>query len=447
MSPVLVYPTARAPRQRLEDGVQKRLEDEAARYWDAFYRVNEDRFFKDRHYLAAEFPELAAGPCVVLEVGCGVGNTVAPLLHDNAQAAVHCCDFSPRAVEIVRAHEMYATGRVNAFVADIVRDDLPRTGGVAPGSVDVCTMIFVLSAVAPRRMRAALANVAQCLKEGGGVVAFRDYAEGDLAQMRFTGEWQRGGGASVRERRRQMGSDEGRFYARGDGTCCHFFNEEDLAALFESVGFERRYVRTIEKVVENKAKKVSMYRRWIQAVFVLRDRQRAQEVLRQPRSPSSEPSQPARDEGAQVSCGHIWREFVARLASVGECPAAGRSVRVLHASEDDGREGCGCTLECSRQGASLKGHGGAEVVFFCDKITHPDPDDIMRRCAAAMKRHVGARAYLMIDCDTAHPLSHDLGEAARLRGLRTPAANGFERWALGGAPVHLCLLQWHPLSL
>ena len=45
-----------------------------------------------------------------MQVGCGAGNTVYPALEVNPELTVYACDFSPRAVEIVKAHPDYASG-------------------------------------------------------------------------------------------------------------------------------------------------------------------------------------------------------------------------------------------------------------------------------------------------------------------------------------------------
>jgi len=86
-----------------------------------------------------------------MQVGCGVGNTSFPLLEVNPRAFVHACDFSPTAVACVMGHPSYDGTRLRAFVADITTDRLADEVGV--GSVDICTMIFVLSAISPSKMK------------------------------------------------------------------------------------------------------------------------------------------------------------------------------------------------------------------------------------------------------------------------------------------------------
>lgn len=75
----------------------KRLEIDARRNWDIFYKQNTTNFYKDRHYLAREFVELsqhleqikqqqstaeaaAADEITLLDLGCGVGNAFWPLI-------------------------------------------------------------------------------------------------------------------------------------------------------------------------------------------------------------------------------------------------------------------------------------------------------------------------------------------------------------------------------
>lgn len=45
-----------------------KYEQKASYYWDAFYKRNKNKFFKDRHYFDREFPELTQGPATVVEV-------------------------------------------------------------------------------------------------------------------------------------------------------------------------------------------------------------------------------------------------------------------------------------------------------------------------------------------------------------------------------------------
>ncbi|XP_021907622.1 LOW QUALITY PROTEIN: uncharacterized protein LOC110821949 [Carica papaya] len=227
-----------------------KYERDAKKYWDIFYKRHQDRFFKDRHYLDKEWGDyFEGGNKVILEVGCGAGNTIFPLFTTYPDIFVHACDFSPRAINLVKTHKDFVETRVNAFVSDLTIDDLSKQ--ISPSSVDIISMIFVLSAVSPEKMPLVLQNVRKVLKPNGCVL-FRDYAVGDLAQERLTGK-------------DQKISDN--FYVRGDGTRAFYFSNDFLSSLFKENGFDVQELGLCCKQVENRSKELVMNRRWVQAVF------------------------------------------------------------------------------------------------------------------------------------------------------------------------------------
>ncbi|XP_022227009.2 tRNA N(3)-methylcytidine methyltransferase METTL6 [Drosophila obscura] len=216
-----------------------KLEVEAQRHWDIFYKRNETRFFKDRHWTTREFQELldqsdireAEQRRTLLEVGCGVGNLVFPLLEEQCREegnkeSVPCgrfyfyaCDFSPRAVDFVRANPLYDASNITAFQCDITTQQVHEH--IPAGSLDVCTMIFVLSAIHPHKFEAVVQNLWRLLKPGG-LVLFRDYGLYDMAQLRFKP------GNKIAEN----------LYVRQDGTRSYYFAEQEVAHLFTRSGFE-----------------------------------------------------------------------------------------------------------------------------------------------------------------------------------------------------------------
>lgn len=210
-----------------------KLEIDAQRNWDIFYKRNETRFFKDRHWTTREFQELLDQEefhekRTLFEVGCGVGNLVFPLLEEqtseegcfsNSRFFFYACDFSPRAVEFVRSNPLYDPSQISAFQCDIttqqVHDHIP------PSSVDICTLIFVLSAIHPQKFKDVVQNLGKLLKPGG-LLLFRDYGLYDMAQLRFKP------GNKIAEN----------LYVRQDGTRSYFFSEEEVSKLFQENGFE-----------------------------------------------------------------------------------------------------------------------------------------------------------------------------------------------------------------
>ncbi|CAD6593157.1 MAG: hypothetical protein ASARMPRED_007091 [Alectoria sarmentosa] len=209
----------------VSDFDKARFNNNPDKWWNQFYSNNTSNFFKDRKWLQQEFPVLSkltakdAGPSTILEVGAGAGNTAFPILkaNENEGLMIHACDFSKKAVELIRANEAYDPEHMQASVWDISSEDLPP--GVQEGSVDVVLLVFIFSALSPKQWGAAVRSIWRVLKPGGEV-CLRDYGKGDLTQVRF-------------KKGRLL---EENFYIRGDGTRVYFFEEDELRRIWGGAG-------------------------------------------------------------------------------------------------------------------------------------------------------------------------------------------------------------------
>ncbi|KAB0376526.1 hypothetical protein FD755_010970, partial [Muntiacus reevesi] len=284
-----------AERKVQENSTQRVCQEKqinANKHWNDFYKIHENGFFKDRHWLFTEFPELAPSQnhlnnllsenkrsevyeyyrsgedgsdlimeeqhscssvslgdktqpplmeesvtqklrhldiCAnefpgssatyrILEVGCGVGNTVFPILQTNNDPSLfgYCCDFSSTAVELVKTNSAYDPSRCFAFVNDLCDED--KSYPMPENSLDVTILIFVLSAIIPDKMQNAINRLSRLLKPGG-IMLLRDY------------------GQCLSEN----------FYVRGDGT---------------------RVQNLVDRRLQmNRGKQLTMYRVWIQCKY------------------------------------------------------------------------------------------------------------------------------------------------------------------------------------
>ncbi|WWC59668.1 uncharacterized protein I303_102230 [Kwoniella dejecticola CBS 10117] len=326
------------------EGLRDGYNSKPAHYWDKFYALHEEGFFKDRQWLRLEFPELVAcseadaGPKIVLEVGCGAGNTVFPLLmrNENPDLHIYATDYSARAVEVVKANKMYpraehGLGELHASVWDITSKpssssssssssrtttssvtspnsssstpasasasasstSAPMTSsssttleqgvstlsldreadegyslpeGIQPGTVDVISVIFVLSALHPKEWDQAIRNLYTALKPGG-LLLIRDYGRHDLAQLRI-------------KKDRLLDPEIPNLYIRGDGTRVYFFEKEELERMLvqsqegpkegeEERGVEKKMFEVLQlgedrRLLVNRKEKKQMYRIWLQ---------------------------------------------------------------------------------------------------------------------------------------------------------------------------------------
>ncbi|XP_050436513.1 tRNA N(3)-methylcytidine methyltransferase METTL6 [Adelges cooleyi] len=227
------------------------LDKYAKKHWDIFYKRNGDRFFKDRHWTTREFTQLLGdnnGIKQILEIGCGVGNFIYPLIADGINAEFFACDFSPRAIECLKSNLSYNPSVINAFTCDIVEDELVTH--IPENSLDMVTSIFVLSAVNPDNHQAVVLNIHKVLKIGG-LLLFRDYGLHDMAQLRFKP------GHKIADN----------FYMRQDGTRSYFFSIEYLRNLFITNGFKECSNKYVCKRTVNVKEEIDVPRRFIQATF------------------------------------------------------------------------------------------------------------------------------------------------------------------------------------
>lgn len=286
----------------VSDFDKKRFNSMPEKWWNVFYRNNKTNFFKNRKWLAQEFPILStigaedAPAATVLEVGAGAGNSAFPILQNskNPRLKIHACDFSKTAVDLIRAHELYNPDLIQADVWDVASAPTSENSGLPPGlsegSVDVVLMIFIFSALNPKQWDQAVRNIWRVLKPGGQVL-FRDYGRGDLAQVRF-------------KKGRYM---EENFYVRGDGTRVYFFEQEELEGIWGGIrtpqdeppskaedgdeddgaelakkaadldisieptdprpAFDIAHFGVDRRMLVNRQRRLKMYRCWMQAVF------------------------------------------------------------------------------------------------------------------------------------------------------------------------------------
>ncbi|XP_062084430.1 uncharacterized protein LOC133790704 isoform X3 [Humulus lupulus] len=265
--------------------------------WKRFHiRHSSGKFFKERRYLLKEFPELVSCKenSKVLEVGCGNGSTILPILRGNENIIVYACDCSSeileRAKEIVNDSNVVALrNRFHPFYCDLSVTRFPswlacnqcrdlnlqtqqsclsdvrinnnnkansddayslEGSGCCKGGVDFITLIFTLSAIPLQEMPVSIKECFSILKPGG-LLLFRDYGLYDMTMLRF-------------EKSQRVGFRE---YNRSDGTRSYFFSLDIVRDLFVGAGFTEVELDYCCINSVNRRKGKSMQRVWVHGKF------------------------------------------------------------------------------------------------------------------------------------------------------------------------------------
>uniref|UniRef100_A0A1I8BS88 tRNA N(3)-methylcytidine methyltransferase n=1 Tax=Meloidogyne hapla TaxID=6305 RepID=A0A1I8BS88_MELHA len=232
-----------------------KLEKDAQKNWDRFYKRNSSNFFKDRNWTKKEI-ELLCGDVslnenlLFLDAGCGCGNTIFPLTKSFPQWSFYGVDFSKNAISLLekRAEELDVSVQVRVF--DLTSENIQELN--LP-QMDIISLVFVLSTISKEGQKNVIKNIKKILKPGGSVIV-RDYGAFDHAMTRF------GRNSKIDER----------FYVRQDGTRAYYFLKEELISIFEEFGYSTSKCIYVHRTTENIKEGINFERTFVEGRFTLK---------------------------------------------------------------------------------------------------------------------------------------------------------------------------------
>ena len=248
----------RSESNAVPDFWKNKYEVDNSKNWDTFYKHNQSNFFKDRHYLSDEFSLESVftdktRAFHVVDMGCGVGNALLPLLNEFPSMTAKGFDCSSTAVSLL-SERLEVEGFAKR--CQVRSGDMTSHGENYEeyfNTADIVLLLFVQSAISPDHYDHIQKLATKILKPGGRLL-FRDYGKYDMAQLRFE-----------KASKRQPNRISEDFYVRGDGTRAKFFTEAELRCIWEKDDlFEPGEIVQHTKLFVNRKTNVEMRRIWIQ---------------------------------------------------------------------------------------------------------------------------------------------------------------------------------------
>lgn len=264
--------------------------DSDTAHWNSFYgRHKKGTFFKPRRYLSVEFFAYLSNLSpysTVLEVGCGYGCSMFPLL-ERFKFNYIATDYSEISLEVLRSHITFDSIQHRCLVKQWdVTQPFPRFGddvlhhwshsGVV-GGISCVLCVFALSAIHPalhvdclKHMKSLLvqsndSTYSPCndndhksdstnqgdVGTGRRFILFRDYGLHDMTMYRHKVRY----------------SDC--FFRRTDGTLTYYFDLSYMRHLAETVGLTVVELQYATVRVENRKQSSIMHRVFVHAVLSL----------------------------------------------------------------------------------------------------------------------------------------------------------------------------------
>lgn len=211
--------------------------------WDYFFDKHDSgSFFKPRRYIEMEFQTYLIKAKSILEVGCGYGCTLYPLIEKFPFHYI-ATDYSRKALDILRNHPKFDPIRISTELWDVSQ---PLQQTLQPDTI-IC--VFALSALAPSQHIDSLKNMKHQLKDRNSVILFRDYGIHDMTMYRHT-----------------IRHDE-RLFRRSDGTLAYYFDLAYLQSISTAAGLQCVENEYATVCVQNRKSLESMHRVFVHAVL------------------------------------------------------------------------------------------------------------------------------------------------------------------------------------
>jgi hypothetical protein len=234
--------------------------------WQVFFGSHSTgQIYKPRRYICKEFGNYFDQSHVksILEVGCGYGCTMFPLLEQYTFQIV-ATDYATKALDILQEHPLYDPSRIACEAWDITL--APSESLFLPeqsfgNAMILC--IFALSAVLPQYHLQCFLHMKQILEdakqkdkksmalEQDYCILFRDYAIYDMTMFRHKLRFHEYG------------------YQRHDGTYCYYFDVDYMNRISTEAGLEIRELHYATVINKNRKTKQELHRVFLHGVFAL----------------------------------------------------------------------------------------------------------------------------------------------------------------------------------